>query len=226
MSASELEIIRTKSVIRERAIKCYEAPTFVIAESTASINKTVEAKLPALDSFKSTIRDISQRTLDFPTKPSTLKDLVIPSDFKMTKRNETFLLYDSGPKHDRILKFSTQKNLSWLETEMWGANGTFDSVFDLFAQLYAIHPLRDNCAIPAVFALLPDKLDITYINFLNYLVLLKPRLNPLVILTDFVKAALNAFHLIFPNAVRGCFFIIVNVCGVRYIYIFNILIYI
>ena len=101
-SASELEIIRTKSTIRERAIKCHDAPTLVIAESTASINKTVVAKLPPLDSFKRTIRDIRQRTSDFPKRPSTLEELVIPSDFKMTKQNETFLLYDSGPGHDRI----------------------------------------------------------------------------------------------------------------------------
>lgn len=206
-SASELEVIQTKSTIRKRAIASHDSPTLVIAEATATINKVTVAKLPPLDSLRRTIRDVRQRESDFPKRPSTLIDLNIPADLKITKRNEPFLLYDSGAGNDRILIFSTQQNLSWLETEMWGADGTFDSVPQLFAQLYTIHPLRDECAVPAVFALLPDKRETTYIKFLNNLLILNPRLKPRVILTDFEKAALNAFHLIFPDAVqRGCFF--------------------
>ena len=67
--------------------------------------------------------------------------------------------------------------------------------------------MREQTALPAVFALLPNKRQETYDIMLRELLALKPNLKPRVILTDFEKAAINSFRDHFSDVVqRGCFF--------------------
>ena len=121
--------------------------------------------------------------------------------------NAQFLQVDTGYEKNRILIFATKENLKWLECDIWAANGTFDSVPSLFCQLYNIHPLRDETAIPAIFGLLSNKTEDTYTRFLREVSKLMPNFSLRIIMTDFEKAALNAFSNVYPDAVqRGCFF--------------------
>jgi len=74
-------------------------------------------------------------------------------------------------------------------------------------QLYTIHVIRFQKVFPAVFALLPNRTEATYIKMLTALKALAPTMNPHSITTDFEKAAKNAFQVVFPNAAQyGCLF--------------------
>jgi hypothetical protein len=54
---------------------------------------------------------------------------------------------------------------------------------------------------------MPNKSEVNYIRLLKALIELKPNLQPISIMTDFEKSAINAFHEVFPNSnQRGCFF--------------------
>lgn len=70
--------------------------------------------------------------------PNSLNDLVIPEDLQQIN-NELFLLHDSGPGPQRILIFSTKRNLEYLRrAEVVSMDGTFEIVPPLFEQLYTM----------------------------------------------------------------------------------------
>lgn len=59
--------------------------------------------------------------------------MVIPSEYKMTADGEDFLLYDSGSSDQRMLVFSTVRNIKLLENSTdWFGDGTFKVVPGLF----------------------------------------------------------------------------------------------
>ncbi|KAK4886442.1 hypothetical protein RN001_002713 [Aquatica leii] len=157
---------------------------------------------------------VGMRNNGFLPMPTTLLDLQIPNEYKFTHNGQQFLLHDSGPVDNRILVFSTVRNLELLSNQHhWFGDGTFKTSPPLFAQLYTIHGLRNNVNIPLVFALLPNKSAATYDSFSN-IKNLNQHLNPESFLTDFEIASITSFTRQFPNSVnRGCFFILDNVFG-------------
>jgi len=87
------------------------------------------------------------------------------------------------------------------------ADGTFKCCPSIFSQLYTFHGLKYNVSIPLIYALLPNKSMSTYKHLLSKIKDLVPEMNPRSILTDFEKAMIASFNIIFPNAAhRGCFF--------------------
>ena len=102
----------------------------------------------------------------------------------MTEKGEDFLLGDISEGCVRILIFSTNRKLELLaECEHWFADGTFNTTPSLFEQVYAVHDFK-RCEegydeiLPAVYALLPDKRNITYERMLTRLKHLESRLSP------------------------------------------------
>ena len=81
--------------------------------------------------------------------PLSTQDLNIPDEFKVTKKNEQFLLYDSGIEVSRLLIFGTLRNLSDLTSHgHWFMDGTFSSSPLIFAQLYTIHYFHNGRNVP------------------------------------------------------------------------------
>lgn len=61
--------------------------------------------------------------------------------------------------------------------------------------------------VPLVFALLPDKQNTTYVEFIQAVKTNAPAWNPGVVQIDFEQAAKNAFEEVFPDVlVKGCLF--------------------
>ena len=164
--------------------------------------------MPSVSVLKRTVRRIRQKEQAAPPNPKTLLELIIPDDYRSTFDGKPFLLFDSGPVENRILIFSTQKNLQLLQKcEHWFADGTFSTSPNLFYQIYTVHGIQFNNVFPSIFALLPNKTETTYVNFYNALKTLNESLNPNSIMVDFEKAAINAIQSVFTNtSVRGCFF--------------------
>jgi len=172
------------------------------------LTSAAAGQMPSVSVLKRTVRRIRQKEQAAPPNPKTLLELIIPDDYRTTFDGKPFLLFDSGPVENRILIFSTQKNLQLLQKcEHWFADGTFSTSPNLFYQIYTVHGIQFNNVIPSIFALLPNKTETTYVSFYNALQTLNESLNPKSIMVDFEKAAINAIQSVFTNtSVRGCFF--------------------
>lgn len=103
------------------------------------MTSSATAHLPKLSSLKRTIRRIRNEEDTSPPNPKSLSDLIIPQKYQLTNGGQPFLLYDSGPGEDRILLFSTLRNLRLMENcKHWYADGTFSTSPSLFTQIYTV----------------------------------------------------------------------------------------
>ncbi|KAK9686123.1 hypothetical protein QE152_g37434 [Popillia japonica] len=121
-----------------------------------------------------------------PALPNHRQEIEFQEEFTKTFNGEDFLLYDSGPEENRILIFSTRRNLQLLSH--WYADGTFKTVPLLFNQLYTIHGLKENASVPLVYALLPNRTKETYEHLLRQLKILQPVLSPRTITVPMITA--------------------------------------
>ena len=89
------------------------------------------------------VRNVVLARRSFKT-PTCAADVKIPSKFKVTISNESFLLYDSGVgDNNRLLIFSTPKTLSILrDCNSWYADGAFKIAPKHLFQVYTIHAER------------------------------------------------------------------------------------
>ena len=71
-SKAELEALRVRSVIRDKATKTRDGSTLNIAESSGDVSPSALAQLPALQSMR-TIGNIRQKKLGAPAIPKDLK---------------------------------------------------------------------------------------------------------------------------------------------------------
>lgn len=113
----------------------------VIAKVSENLDAATAATLPRTKSLLQTIRRVRTNT-NVERLATNLTDLVIAEKFTKVKE-EPFLLYDSGPGDDRILIFSTERNLRYLSAaDVMLMDGTFSIVPPMFEQLYT---LQGNC---------------------------------------------------------------------------------
>jgi hypothetical protein len=74
-------------------------------------------------------------------------------------------------------------------------------------QVFTIHALVDQRALPMVYVLLTDKTEASYFRVFDNLKNLQPALNPVSVMSDFEKASQNAVERAFPaTAIVGCLF--------------------
>jgi len=166
--------------------------------------------MPNPKCLKRTIQRVRNIFEAIPANPQTL-NFEIPDQFRLTLDRDSFLLYDSndsGIYEDRIILFSTERNLNLLkDSEYWFSDGAFSSCTNLFYQLYTIHSVFHSDIIPLVYVLLLDKKEILYIKLFQALKSLKPDLCPKSFMVDFKKAVMNAIKNEFLNTkIHGCFF--------------------
>ncbi|KAF0985947.1 hypothetical protein HZS_368 [Henneguya salminicola] len=96
--------------------------------------------------------------------PPDAAHLIIPEQYKISLRNENFLLY-GGVENDgeRFILFATSRQLTILSR---GSNIYFDSTFksvpEIFYQMFVIQGEYNNVLIPCVFALMERKTEIMY----------------------------------------------------------------
>ena len=64
----------------------------------------------------------------------------------------------------------------------------------------------DGVIFPCIYALLPNKTEAIYDKLFKKLLEIEPLLNPLTIMVDFEKAAINALEENFISVITGCFF--------------------
>ncbi|CAF1154932.1 unnamed protein product, partial [Didymodactylos carnosus] len=149
-----------------------------------------------VDAAKSEVRDLMNNLKDrakttnettndilstFMTAPEPL-DLYfdrIPYNLIITKRNDNFLCFHSGPGADRIIIFSSP----------------------------AQQKIMGLAILPICFVLLPNKTQITYQQMINQISIICPLWLPQTVMMDFEKEPINVLGDAFPNIqMTGCFF--------------------
>ena len=84
---------------------------YVISNVVGNLSQAIQAKLPSVACLKRTIRYNRQKTSNGPALPNSRAEIIFEDSFKTTESGEQFLLFDSGPDDDRILIFTTAKNM-------------------------------------------------------------------------------------------------------------------
>lgn len=206
--AAKVECDKILNTVKDIARTTRDAPHVILSNVSVGVGVAVAGRLPCMASIKKTIRQVRAKENPGPAIPLLRRDITVPGIYTQTENQEQFLLFDSGPEDNRILIFSTRRNLQLLaRSDHWYADGTFKTAPPLFSQLYTIHGVKENSAIPLVYALLPDKTRETYIRLLSQIKQLEPGVNPQTILIDFETSMISAIEAEFPEVrTRGCFF--------------------
>ncbi|KAK3919917.1 FLYWCH-type zinc finger-containing protein 1 [Frankliniella fusca] len=202
-------------------------PANIIREGLADVDDEVLSQLPQRVSLKRAIN--RKRQADLPRNPIALGDIrELPEEYQKTLGGEQFLLYDSRDYRDgsesgsesgledeppRVMVFATKEALRKLgKSDIWFVDGTFKVSPVLFVQVFTIHGLYKNEALPLVFALLTGKAEPLYIEVLQALKdkaaeFHVPFPEPTTIVSDFELAIINACRKVLPHAIlRLCFF--------------------
>ena len=148
-----------------------------------------------------------------PCIPELCSQCIILPPYDKTYLGEDFLRYDSGVNDpDRILIFYSDNGLrSLVRSAQIFADGTFDTVPNIFFQLYTIHGQIFDYTFPLVYVLCLRKSKVTYKKIYDHIVnaalFIGLIFNPEMIMMDFESAAINAVLECLPTSiVKGCLF--------------------
>ena len=168
--------------------------------------------MPNLETARKDIRRQRQRASNPLAVPASRDEVPnpIPNEYTVTNNNTPFLVWDSGD-NDRILIFATEEKLRLLQnTEHWFANGTFDTVPNIYSQLHTFHAMIQGMVVTCLYALLPNKTRATYTRLIPQLLHLNPNFNPESLMVAFEIGFILSFPQLFPaTLIKGCFFQII-----------------
>ena len=136
------------------------------------------------------------------TRREVIDQLIENVEEVKTSREEKFCFVDET---NEIVIFTCSTNIKHIsKVELVLADGTFDFAPKFFQQLYTIHGYKNGYYCPLVFALLPSKSTVTYINMWRFLINIcrqesNIELNINSIILDYEMAAHKALGQLFPN---------------------------
>lgn len=133
------EALKIRHSLKRRAMDTEETAQQVITQELENVSEQAAVHIPAIRTIRRGIRRYRQQAGNPHPVPQTREEIVIPDEYKVTSNGENFLLYDGGDCQDRILLFSTHRNLQVLENSPhWFCDGTFKVVPSIFHQLFTI----------------------------------------------------------------------------------------
>ncbi|KRY31386.1 hypothetical protein T03_9339, partial [Trichinella britovi] len=127
-----------KTVLKRRAAEEMKTVPQIFHEEASSASADLEtaSQFPTYKSVKTAM--YRKRAQKFPRLPPTRQQLEIPPQWRMTKSDRRFLLYNNV--YNSILIFCTEENLSVLsEHSVWSMDGTFKIVPEWYQQMFTIH---------------------------------------------------------------------------------------
>jgi MULE transposase-like protein/FLYWCH-type zinc finger protein len=205
-----VEIKKCIQTIKETATQSTSTPAQIIAQSLGGVSAVSQAALPVAQNLKRYVRSVRQVNSGSLAVPHSREDIDFPfaSPFRFTLNQDQFLFSDSGPNKDRILIFTTDRNIEFLKhSEVIFYDGTFSSAPVFFEQLFIWHGYRQGVTFPLIYCLLPRRDAVTYRRMIKTIKDAAPNLNPKCLMGDFELASLNAFSDEFPQAEKkACFF--------------------
>jgi hypothetical protein len=136
----KIEELEYRRKLKRKAEQCInEKPRSIITNiNQTNISEEAIANSGSYNAYRQLVhREIQIHQPDYPPKPQSLADIVIPDWLTHTIKEqvgdiELFLLHDSGKEDpDRFFIFSTDRNIKHLEDMHIFADGTFDVAPDL-----------------------------------------------------------------------------------------------
>jgi hypothetical protein len=178
-------------------------PSQIIARTLQGAANNVRVNFGRIESAKRDLRHQRQRLR--PAEPTSSAELVLSEEWKTTggDQPQRFLLHDNGVgAANRMLIFATDEQLRMLaDAPVWHMDGTFATCPRIFHQIYTIRIPLDSTSISCVYALLPNKTQDTYEDFLRAVVNECQARNliafPGRVVTDFEQAVVNAVSAVF-----------------------------
>uniref|UniRef100_A0A0L8HQ62 FLYWCH-type domain-containing protein n=1 Tax=Octopus bimaculoides TaxID=37653 RepID=A0A0L8HQ62_OCTBM len=193
--------------VKQEAKETCDSPHYIISSAALQLSENIVQALPAISSIKKTIHNVRQKERSGLANPIHRREIVFTDEQTKTNKGKQFLLYDSGPGHDRMLIFTTQNNLRILaSSEHLQVDGTFKTVPQLFEQLYTVHAIKNDFIIPIVYALLPDKTADTYRKLFAKITSSVLNLQVTTIMLDFKLATITAVKEFNTALHYGCLF--------------------
>lgn len=210
-SQPQVEVAQVKASIKRKTETTNDTCQQILGSELQNISQSAAVNLPQLNSIRRNIRAQRQDRNVLPT-PLRRQDIpVLPQQYQVTAAGDQFLLFDSGVGDaERIFIFATQQGLRLLANyDHWFMDGTFKLCPEVFYQIYTIHAQVNDQILPCIFGLLPSKTEMIYNRFFIEVCNAVRNLghDPVDILVDFERAAINAIQTQIPGAhAYGCFY--------------------
>lgn len=113
-NAALLEANDFVNIMKDQAVKSLDAPHKILSKISELIPSQVAPQLPTTTSMKKTIRHTRNKENELPPcTPTTAAELVLPDEFKVTHKKESFVLFDNEDE-ERVIIFGTLQNLNLL----------------------------------------------------------------------------------------------------------------
>ena len=122
---ARIVMLKGYNYVKQRSINSEESTRAILSIEIEQMPSSSIAKLPNLDSVKRTIRNYKKVSQVSCGNPTCAAEILIPSKYEITLKQEPFLLYDSGyGDNKRMIVFTTPKFLSLLQqSNKWYADG-------------------------------------------------------------------------------------------------------
>lgn len=214
--AEQYAVKTARAEMKYAAINTRNKPCQIIQAQQAGSGSVSISVAPAMPT-KSALRKMigRARCVGLPKEPRSLNEIEIPEELRSSIAGKMFFQKSIDVGDDKILIFTTEDELRDLERcEYWMADGTFKTAPSLFMQLFTIHGCVGGVngqVVPLVYVLMTRRTIECYAQVLENLVEIAEgfdiELNPKVVLTDFERAEMNAFKIIFKNVEsKACIF--------------------
>ena len=210
-SDTKCEVQRVKSRIKDRCGTTNDTTQRILTDVLQGVSATAAVNLPKVEHMRRTIR--SQRQAAENLLPEPINRETIPNltfEQQQTSNGERFLIFDSGMGNaDRMLIFATNQALQLLaDSEDWFGDGTFKVCPEIYFQFYTIHARVGDRIFPCIYALLPNKQELTYNRLFNQVLeYIVPMGNgPSTMMLDFERGAISAAQNTFENVPISCCF--------------------
>lgn len=208
-SQVKCEVAKVTASVKLRAETSNDTSRQILAGELIGISESASVNLPSMNAMRRNIR-AARQDRNIPPQPVNIVAIPdIPQEYQITENGEQFLLFDSGSGDpERIIIFASPLGINQLATsEHWFADGTFKVCPEVFYQLYTVHAEQGGRIFPCVFALLPNKTEVTYTRFFREIFRVIDGNIPEDILCDFERAAMNGITNNQPQVdIKGCFY--------------------
>lgn len=206
------DIFQTIDKIKKKACEDFGPMMKIYEESMENLSRKYREhadQIPAFITKKDSLYRARKKYLNSERLVfNNLSEVSVPSGL-----GKHFLIAEEGDE-DKILVFVTngaKKMMRTLKNGSYYGDGTFKTAPRPFFQVYSIHldmysTTESTNIIPVVYALLPDKTEITYTRLFE---IIKNKLGITMdsFKCDYEKAAMNAYLKVYPHGnLSGCFF--------------------
>lgn len=200
-----IQIRKTEGEVRRLATETDNPPRRIVQDVLGTASQEVAQRVGSAINMREVVRRKRRRLeeededeeADEENRPR------LPPALRQSLRGELFLQVDE----EDVKIFATTPMLNVLSNSThWLADGTFKLAPQAFLQIYTVHAIVREHALPVVYALLKNKSRAAYTNVWDHLKALV-NLRPESVMIDFEAASKRSIEDNFPNAtVAGCMF--------------------